>query len=295
MRRWIRQHPAPTLALGAALVSAAPILVKAAGRIGVAPTTIALWRCILGAVFLAGAALLAGSSVRLRGRVLLVAALAGLAFAADLWVWHRSVLLAGAGLATILGNTQVFVTALLSAVFLGERLSWRFGVAAVSAAGGLTLLVGVGSHLVFPEGYLAGVGYGLVTGVVYGIFLVLLRDAGRRHADPTGLALPLWFSAVAALVLAGAVGLEDRAAMPTSVEAWLLVGALALFAQGVGWWMITQSLPHVAGAVGGLLLLLQPVLATIWGLLLFDERLAVLQWLGAGVTLSAVYYGSRRG
>src|SRR3546814_9021646 len=29
-------------------------------------------------------------------------------FAADLWLWHRSILLVGPGLATLLGNAQVF-------------------------------------------------------------------------------------------------------------------------------------------------------------------------------------------
>jgi len=292
---WIRRHPALALSLGATLVSSAPILVKAAGLTGLGPTAIATWRCILGTLLLGGAALAARTPLRLGRRVWVAAGLAGFVFAVDLWVWHRSIVLAGAGLATILGNTQVFVTAVLSAVFLGERLSWRFAGAAVSAAAGIVLLVGVGSGLDFPDGYLAGVAYGLATGLVYGIFLVLLRDAGKRHEDPTGLAIPLSFSGVAALFLIGTLRLEDTApSIPHTAEAWVLVAALAVVAQGVGWWIITRSLPRVPGAVGGLLLLLQPVLAMIWGLLIFDERLAALQWFGAAVTLIAVYVGSRK-
>ena len=253
------------------------------------------WRCILGTLFLAAAALAARTPMRLGRRVWMAAGLAGFVFAVDLWVWHRSIVLAGAGLATILGNTQVFVTAVLSAIFLGERLGWRFGAAAVSAAGGVVLLVGVGSGLDFPEGYVAGVGYGLATGLVYGIFLVLLRDAGKRHEDPTGLSIPLSFSAVAALFLIVSLRVEGATpAVPQNVESWLLVAAVALVAQGLGWWVITRSLPRVPGAIGGLLLLLQPVLATIWGLLIFNERLAALQWFGAAVTLVAVYVGSRK-
>ena len=294
MKRFFERRPAVALALGATLVSGAPILVKAAGQTGMGPTAMAMWRCILGTLILGVAARFAGSPLRLRRGVMLAAGFAGLAFAIDLWVWHRSILLAGAGLATLLGNTQVFVTALLSAWLFRERLSLRFGFAAVSAVGGIALLVGVGSGLTFPPGYHAGVGYGLATGLIYGVFLVLLRFAGRGHEDETGFALPLWFTAIAAIVLSGTVAVEQRPAMPPTMQAWLLLGALAFFAQGIGWWIITRSLPRVGGAIGGLLLLLQPVLAMVWGLLLFDEQLASLQWLGAAVTLAAIYVGARK-
>ena len=39
-------------------------------------------------------------------------------------------------------------------------------------------------------------------------------------------------------------------------------------------------------------LLLQPLLATVWGWLLFGERLAPLQLVGALLTLGAIYAGT---
>jgi hypothetical protein len=42
--------------------------------------------------------------------------------------------------------------------------------------------------------------------------------------------------------------------------------------------------PRAAGAAGvetSILLLGQPIFTVLWGVLLFDERLSVLQWLGS--------------
>ena len=57
---------------------------------------------------------------------------------------------------------------------------------------------------------------------------------------------------------------------------------------------ITASLPHVRGATAGLVLLLQPALATVWGRLFFAERLGALQLVGAGLVLTAIYLGVAR-
>ena len=58
--------------------------------------------------------------------------------------------------------------------------------------------------------------------------------------------------------------------------------------------VITGALPAVPTAQAGLILLLQPTLATVWGVLFFDERLSALQVTGAIVTLAALYHGGLR-
>jgi len=219
---------------------------------------------------------------------------AGLAFALDLFVWHRAIILTGAGMATILASVQVFVTAVLSAALFREPLTARFLLSATGALGGVVLLVGVGSDVAFTSDYLTGVAYGLATGLLYSLFLVSLRAAGRRSGDLSSLVSLTWFSLIAGLVLLGIAGTESVSFIPVTWQGWALVVVLALLAQSLGWWTIARSLPRVEGAVGGLVLLLQPVLATTWGVLIFGETLAPLQIIGAAVTLTAVYLGSTK-
>jgi len=220
--------------------------------------------------------------------------LAGVAFAVDLTVWHHSIFLAGAGMATILGNTQVFFTALLATVFFNERLTPRFLAAAVSALAGLILLVGVGSDVEFSADYLRGIAFGLATGVVYGVFLTLLRSAALHDGQRSTLVRPAWFTVFAALSLVvPALGGSGRV-VPDGWPGWVLLALLALVAQVFGWWTISVSVGRVKASNVGLVLMIQPVLSTVWSALLFGETLAPLQILGALVTLAAIYAGSMR-
>lgn len=281
------------LAAGAALVSFAPILVKAAAAWNVGPLGIGLWRCAFGATLLVALARARRQSLAVGRRLALLLVAAGFAFAFDLTVWHHSIFLAGAGMATILGNTQVFFTALLATVFFRERLTRRFVAAAGSALAGLILLVGVGSDVEFSAGYLRGIGFGLATGVAYGVFLTLLRSAALRDPHVPTLVRPAWFAAFAALFLAGpAVG--TGRAVPDAWPGWIVLALLAVVAQVLGWWTISASVGRVEASTAGLTLLLQPVLATVWSALLLGEALAPLQVLGALVTLAAIYAGSVR-
>ena len=61
------------------------------------------------------------------------------AFAADLWLWHRSILLVGPGLSTLLANTQVFFMALAGVWFYRERIGPRFVAGITLAFAGLWL------------------------------------------------------------------------------------------------------------------------------------------------------------
>ncbi len=282
------------LAAGAALVSLAPILVKALTLLGLGPTAIAMWRCLLGACVVAALASLRRARFGLSRRAMALLVAAGLAFALDLFVWHRAIVLAGAGMATILANTQVFGTAVLSALLFHERLTPRLLMTAVVAMTGVSLLVGVGSDVAFTPQYLRGIGLGLATAVFYSLFLVSLRAAGKLSGAVSSLVPLFWFSSYAAIFLVGAVSVEGEAAWPRGWTPWLLLVLLAVVAQSLGWWIISRSLPRVEGAVSGLILLLQPTLATIWGALLFREVLEPLQILGVVITLGAVYLGSTR-
>jgi len=290
--------------LGAAMISLAPIMVKVLTRQGVGPTPIAVWRSFFASAMLFALARARWGTLALPRRPLQFALLAGLAFAGDLFVWHRSIVLVGAGMATILGNTQVFWTSALGWILYRERLSAAFGVAAIMAFGGVALLAGVGSAIAFDAGYLAGIGFGLGTGLVYGVYILILRQSGRTGDREGDRPAPLpalgqatlvlaWVTAVCGAALFVASAVEGEPLTPPGGEAlgWLI--ALALIVQVLGWLAISSSLPWLPASRGSLMLLIQPASATLLGALLFGESLAGLQIAGACVTLAAVYLGSR--
>ncbi|HWR82866.1 MAG TPA: DMT family transporter, partial [Candidatus Deferrimicrobium sp.] len=285
------RHPLLTLAAGAICISFAPVFVKmlAAGNMG--PTAIAFWRTFIGAVILFAWSVARNETLSLQAPVMRWSGLAGFVFFLDLFFWHRSILYAGAGIATILANTQVFGTAVLSFLIFKERLSLKFFAAALGAVVGVALLIGLGSHVALASNYIRGVVFGLLTGLAYANYIVTLKLAGHKHRT-SFVTLMAWTSLYSALFLGVATLIEHDRMAPPDLTALALLAALALVAQVLGWWAISSSLPKIAASRSGLTLLLQPVLATVWGVLFFNELLAPMQIVGALFTLAAIYVGS---
>ena len=197
-------------------------------------------------------------------------------------------------MATILANTQVFATAVLSFLIFKERLGVTFLVAAVAAVIGVTLLVGIGSDFELTALYLRGVVFGLLTGLVYAHYLVTIKFAGQRQQSTDFIVLIAWTSLFSALFLGSSALIEGGVLLPPDWWTVFILFSLALVAQALGWWAIATSLSKIEASRSSLILLLQPVLATVWGVLFFSEHLTWMQLAGAVITLGAIYVGSIR-
>lgn len=288
-------NPLLVLVFGAFCIGFAPVFVKLVGESRMGPTAMGFWRTLFGGVALFVLAAVRGSRLALPSRLVKFSVIAGFIFFVDLFVWHRSVIYCGAGMSTILGNTQVFMTAVVSFFLFKERLSVRFFVAAVSAMIGVVLLTGFfADEVIFTERYLRGVFYGLATGIAYSSYLITLRWSGRKEPVPDILVFMAWTSAFSALFLGVSAWIEPRSMLPPDAASWIYLISLGLVAQALGWWVISWALSRIATARAGLILLLQPALAMLWGVLLFSEQFTLTQALGASITLTAIYFGGLR-
>jgi len=89
---------------GAALIGTNGLIVRLAET---PPTVSAFWRMLFAGVLLTIYVIVKRGWRPLPSRIWLWALVPAAAFAADLWLWHRSILLVGPGLATLLANAQV--------------------------------------------------------------------------------------------------------------------------------------------------------------------------------------------
>jgi len=275
---------------GAALISTTSIFVRWSH---VAPTVSAFYRVAFGGAMLA--LLLAARrqwhrfAVSDLGWVLVPA----LAFAADLMVWHRSIWYIGPGLATLIGNFQVFIMALAGVLLYHERIGLRFAFGLVLAMYGLWLLVGV-DWASLSTRFHVGVGLGLLTGVAYAVYLLSFRRARLKRPNLDATQLLCLTCLLCAAVLAIAVAVEgDRFAIPDLHTLGALLG-LALFGQVMGWVLIVQAMPHLPASLVGLLLLLQPAISFVLDVIVFKRPTAVDDWVGLAVALSGIFIGSMR-
>ena len=288
MRRALTDKPALGVLIGAFAIAFSGILYRKAD---VSPATGAFFRCLWA---LPPLWLLAVREDRRLGarpmRVRRAAWLGGAFFAADLILWHYSIEYVGAGLATVLGNTQVVIVGLLAWAFFGERPARNSLLAIPVAMIGIILISGVLENGAYGDDPKLGAIYGLLTGIAYSGFLLAMR---RGSVEGGRVAGPLYDATLASAVCIIPIGLVigDLDFTPSlEATAWLI--ALALSSQVVGWLLITVSLGRLPTALTSVLLTLQPLLAVLFAALLIDERPSPLQLVGAAAILSGLLIAS---
>jgi drug/metabolite transporter (DMT)-like permease len=274
--------------LGALVIAFSGILVRLAE---VSPSTAAVFRCLYALPLLG---LLAWIERRRFGprsaRDRLLALAAGVMFAADLTFWHHSIAAVGAGLATVLGNTQVVLVGLLAWAILGERPAPRSLAAIPAVVAGVVLISGVIGAGAYGDDPMLGVVYGVLTGMTYALFILILRQGNSDVRRPAGALFDATSSAFVCAALAGlAVGDLDWTPGPEA-QAWLVT--LALTSQVLGWLLISVSLPRLPAVVTSIVLTLQPVAAVILAALLLSEAPSAIQLAGVAVVLAGVTFAT---
>jgi drug/metabolite transporter (DMT)-like permease len=289
--RALRHRPVLAAVLGALTIAFSGILVRVAEQ---PPATVAFFRCLYALPFLLVLAVMERRAFGPRpASQVALAWVAGIFFAIDLELYHHTVGLVGAGLATVLGNTQVVFVAVLAWLLLRERMAPRTALAVPVVLAGVVLISGVIGGDAYGRDPGLGVIAGLGTGLTYAGFLLVLRRGNADQRRPAG---PLFDATLSATVVAVLIGLplgELNLVPSWPSHGWLL--ALAVSAQVVGWLLISISLPRLPAALTSVVLTLQPLGALLLGMLLLAEAPSSVQLHGAGtIVLGLVLATVRR-
>lgn len=290
----MRARTSPVAALGARPVQAA---IAGAGAIAfsallvriadVEPVTAAVFRCLYALPVLGVLAAIERRRFGPRTRKEhLLAAIAGLAFAADLILWHHAVAAVGAGLATVLGNLQVVVVGLVAWVVLHERPQARLIGSIPIVLAGVVLVSGAIGEGAYGDNPRLGVIAGALTSFAYAIFILVHRHGAADLRRPAG---PLFEATLVTAFAAATFGVisGDVSFAPTwPAHGWLIL--LAITSQVIGWLLLSVSLPRLPAALTSVLLLLQPVGALLLGAAILGERPSIVQLAGVALILAGV-------
>lgn len=259
---------------------------QALGPAGTTPLGVGAARLVVGG---AGLVLLlprVGGSRRAAGRLLLTrwGLLAGLMTASYQVCFFAGVARAGVALGTLvtIGSGPVF-TGLLSWLLLRERPGRSFVVATLLALAGLGLLTLDGSERADVE--LGGLLLALLSGLGYALYTIAAKrliSAGAESAD----------------VMAAAFGLGGLLLVPvllTQPLAWLASpGGIALalwlgFATTtLAYFLFGRGLRHLAAGPVTTLVLAEPVVATLLGVVVLGERLGAAGWVGCALVVAGL-------
>jgi drug/metabolite transporter (DMT)-like permease len=190
----------------------------------------------------------------------------------------------------VLGNTQVVLVAVLAWAVLGERPP-RTALAAIPVVGfGVVLISGALEDGAYGANPSLGALFGVLTGIAYSGFLLVLREGSRDLRSPAG---PLFDATVASALGCAAYGLIARDLdLTPALEAvgWLI--ALALSSQFFGWLLISISLPRLPAALTSVMLTFQPLCSVVFAAILLDEEPSALQLAGAACILAGLVVAS---
>ena len=283
-------NPRLRLFAGAALISLSPVWVK---LVDVSATTSGFYRVFFGGIAIGLYLLLSRKRLQFSSRIWQILVLAAVFFALDLWFWHRSVILVGPGLSTLLANFQVFILMLAGILVLRQRPSALQIIAVPLALFGLAMIVGFDWQELPPD-YRMGVTYGLLTALVYAGYLLTMRFVRKDVASGMPTREIAVVSIAAAIMLGISAFVEGQSlVIPSITDAgWLL--AYGVLSHSLGYILIVSSLPQVSTTEAGLALLLQPTLSFVWDVLFFARPMTVAELSGALIALVAIYLGSRQ-
>jgi len=215
---------------------------------------------------------------------------AGAFFAADLVLWHNAIEHVGAGLATVLANTQVVLVGVLAWLLFRERPHAMSIVSIPVVSVGVVLISGALEQGAYGDNPPLGAAFGVTGGLAYTGFLLVLRYGQRGIVGPAG---PLFDVTLAAAVCCALIGaaVGDLDLTPSwAAQGWLIL--LALSSQVLGWLLITISLPRLPAVVTSVSLSLQPLCSVLLAAVILGESPSTLQLLGAAGILCGLVIAS---
>jgi len=175
------------------------------------------------------------------------------------------------------------IITVLAALLLAERIDGRtWGALFVGIIGTALLTVGPHGLSQLPPGFLTGVALALGAGLCYAVYAVTVKRLVQRVPPLTIAALTF---SVAALSLLPALLVE----WPTGdARAWALLAYLGVVPTAAAYVIYMIGLRVTRVTASGVLTLVEPLTATLLGVLFFGDRLGAIGALGAALLLSAV-------
>lgn len=275
---------------GAVCISATAMFIKLSGANA---ATAAFLRCAIALIPLVPLAIREQRrNGRLPKKLQWYAAAGGVFLGVDFSMWSASILSVGAAIATVLVNIQVIVFPLLARVIDGSPVTRRFVLATPVMLAAIVLASGTLGSSRQVEHAATGSLLGIGAGVAYAGYLYLNRKAGT--ASPRHVITIVCIATVAAAVTTGISGMFTTGiTLALSPESWAWLAALALLGQVAAWLLLSAGSAHLPANTSATLLLLQPVLAVVFGLLLLNENPTAVQLLGCLAVVATVWYANR--
>ena len=187
--------------------------------------------------------------------------------------------------AAILLYTSPVWIMLMSVAFFHEKLNGKKLTALILAFAGCVLVSGISGEGVTLTGLLVGLG----SGIGYGLYSILGTVALRKYSPYTVTFYTFAIAAVGSWIICRPADVYNKFMAATDIGFLLFFCILtALITAVIPFMAYTLGLKSVEASKAGIIATVEPMVATLIGILLFSEPLTIMSGLGILLILSAV-------
>ena len=267
---------------------------------GMGGVAIAFWRLTLAVPVLAGW-LFSGLGKRrynvvgrpgVDRRAVVIAVFAGLFFAGDMALYFIAIDYTTIANATLMSNCAPILVALVAWPLLGERFGKVFVVGLVLTVAGAGVL-GMAERMTVRAAEsathsqsLTGDMLALASAVFYAGYQICIKRARKSLDTATSMTISVTVSSVALLACTLALGEQI---LPTAAIGWAIVAGLAIGSQLLGQCVIAWAVGRLSVSFASVGMLVQAIMAAVFGWILLGESLGALHMVGAAAVLAGIY------
>ena len=187
--------------------------------------------------------------------------------------------------AAILLYTSPIWIMLMSVLFFREKLTKKKLLALLLAFGGCVLVSGISGDGISPLGLLVGLG----SGIGYGLYSILGTVALRKYSPFTVTTYTFMFAAIGSWVICRPVDMLSKFSDASDLGFLIFFcGLTALITAVIPFLAYTLGLKYVEASKAGIIATIEPMVATLIGIVVFSEPLTLMSGLGIILILSAV-------
>ena len=187
--------------------------------------------------------------------------------------------------AAILLYTSPIWIMLMSVLFFREKLNRRKILALALAFAGCVLVSGISGNGITPAGLLVGLG----SGIGYGLYSILGTVALRKYSPYTVTAYTFLFAAAGSWAICNPGDMISKfSAAPDPAFLLFFCCLTALATAVIPFLAYTLGLQTVEASKAGIIATIEPMVATLIGIVFFSEPLTILSGLGILLILGAI-------
>lgn len=201
------------------------------------------------------------------------------------WCYFTAIKETSLSMAVILLYTAPVFVAILSRIVFKEQFTHRKLLSLILTFIGIIFVIGLLPNIEGIKISFFGLLVGIGSGIGYALYSIFGKAALGKYHSLTITTYTFVFASVAILPFSG---LWESVELFYNIKTWLYIIGLGLFPTALALFFYTTGLSYVESSRASIIATMEPVVATLVGILLYGDVLSLWQVLGMILVMAAV-------